>query len=49
MPDTLFDEAISRTLLLDLINATQRIKKDIDVDLEKALKLWGMPQKPHGA
>jgi transcriptional regulator with XRE-family HTH domain len=48
MPDTLFDEAISRALLLDLINATQKIKKDIDIDLEKALKLWGAPHKPHG-
>jgi len=46
IPDTLFDEAISKTILLDLINATQKIKKDIDADLEKMLKLWGMAKKP---
>jgi len=45
LPDTLFEEAISRSILLDLINAAQKIKKDIDVDLEKTLKLWGLPQK----
>jgi len=45
LPDTLFDEVISRSILLDLINATQKIKKDIDVDLEKTLKLWGLPYK----
>jgi len=42
MPDTLFDEAISKALLLDLVNAAQKIKKDIDVDLENTIKLWGM-------
>jgi transcriptional regulator with XRE-family HTH domain len=45
MPDTLFDEALSNTLLLDLVNAAQKIKKDIEVDLENALKLWGMQHK----
>jgi transcriptional regulator with XRE-family HTH domain len=45
LPDTLFDEAISKTLLLDLVNAAQKIKKDIDVDLENTLKLWGMQHK----
>jgi transcriptional regulator with XRE-family HTH domain len=45
MPDTLFDEVISRTLLLDLTNATKKIKKDIEIDLNNTLKLWGMPTK----
>jgi len=45
LPDTLFDEVISRSMLLDLMNATQKIKKDIDIDLEKTLKLWGIPHK----
>jgi len=46
MPDTQLDEAISKTLLLDLINATKKIKKDIEIDLENTLKLWGISQKP---
>jgi transcriptional regulator with XRE-family HTH domain len=45
LPDTQFDEAISRSILLDLINAAQKIKKDIDVDLENTLKLWEIPHK----
>jgi transcriptional regulator with XRE-family HTH domain len=45
IPDTLFDEAISKTILLDLINAAQKIKKDIDADLDNTLKLWGMSKK----
>ena len=45
LPDIQFDEAVSKSILLDLINATQKIKKDIDVDLGNALKLWGMPHK----
>jgi len=45
MPDSLFDEVISKALLLDLVNAAQKIKKDIDVDLENTLKLWGMQYK----
>jgi transcriptional regulator with XRE-family HTH domain len=44
IPDTL-DEALSNTLLLDLVNTAQKIKKDIDVDLENALKLWGIQHK----
>jgi transcriptional regulator with XRE-family HTH domain len=46
MPDILFDEAISKTLLLDLIKTAHKIKKDIDVDLGNTLKLWGLPHKP---
>jgi len=45
IPDTLLDEVISKTLLLDLINTAQKIKKDIDVDLGNTLKLWGLPHK----
>jgi transcriptional regulator with XRE-family HTH domain len=45
MPDTLFNEALSNTVLLDLANAVQKIKKDIEVDLENALKLWGIQHK----
>ena len=44
MPDTVFEEEISKALLQDLINATQKIKKDVENDLEKTLKLWGIPQ-----
>jgi len=48
LPDTLFDEAISKSILLDLVNAAQKIKKDIDFDLENALKLWGIPHRTYG-
>jgi transcriptional regulator with XRE-family HTH domain len=46
MPDTLFEDEISKTLLQDLMNAAHKIKKDIEVDLENTLKLWGIKQKP---
>jgi transcriptional regulator with XRE-family HTH domain len=45
LPDTFFDEALSNTVLLDLVNAAQKIKKDIEIDLENTLKLWGIQHK----
>jgi transcriptional regulator with XRE-family HTH domain len=46
MPETQLDEAISKSVLLDLIKATKKIKKDIETDLDNTVKLWGIPPKP---
>ena len=46
IPDNLFNEAVAKSLFLDLVNATQKIKQDIEVNLENTLKLWNIPHKP---
>ena len=46
MPDVPFDETVSKSVLLDLTKAAKKIQKDIEVDLENTLKLWGIPPKP---
>ena len=45
MPDTIGDEEIFKTVLLDLVKATEKIKKDIESDLENTINLWGKKQK----
>ena len=42
MPETISDEEIYKTVLLDLVNATRKIKKDVEIDLENTLNLWGL-------
>jgi transcriptional regulator with XRE-family HTH domain len=46
MPDTPIIDEISRAVLVDLVNISQKIKKDIATDLENTLKLWGLNKKP---
>ena len=45
MPDTVFEEEIFKTMLCDLQNIINKIRNDIEVDLETALKLWEKEQK----
>ena len=38
-------DEIYKTVVLDLVKILQKIKKDIDFDFEKALKIWGLDNK----
>ncbi len=40
MPDTAFEDEISRTLRNDLENIILKIRSDIDATLQNTLKLW---------
>lgn len=44
MPNTLFGDEISKAVLHDLVNTSQKIKNDIDADLKNTLKLWGIQE-----
>jgi transcriptional regulator with XRE-family HTH domain len=40
MPDTVYEEEISKTIRNDLESITQKIRQDMDITLKNALKLW---------
>jgi len=41
MPDTVYEEEISKSIRNDLESITQKIRKDIDIILKNALIFWG--------
>jgi len=41
MPDTIHEEEIYQSIHNDLEHMTQKIRKDVDINLKNALKLWG--------
>jgi len=45
MPDFISEEEVYKTVMLDLVKATEKIKKDIEIDLENTINLWGIKQK----
>lgn len=45
VPATVYEDEIYKTTLHDLVSILKRIKKDIDLDFDNALKLWDLPRK----
>ena len=45
MPETVQEEEIYRTILLDLTKTFDKLKIDFESNLENALKLWGKQKK----
>jgi len=44
-PETVQEEEIYRTILLDLTKTFEKVKMDFELNLENALKLWGKQKK----
>jgi len=41
MPETMYEDENYRTIFLDMTKTFAKIKADVDINLENALKLWG--------
>ena len=42
IPSTIHDDEIYKNVVFDLVKIIQKIKKDIDFDFNKALKMWAL-------
>ena len=42
IPATVYEEEIYKNVLNDLVQILNKMKKDIDLDFEKAFKMWGL-------
>ena len=45
MPETVQEEEVYRTVLLDMTKTFDKLKIDFELNLENALKLWGKQKK----
>jgi len=45
MPETMYENELYRTVLTDLEKTAQKIKEDVETNINKALKLWGKKGK----
>jgi transcriptional regulator with XRE-family HTH domain len=45
VPATIYEEDMYKTVLNDLFQILHKMKRDINSDFEKALKLWGLKEQ----